>query len=103
MCCAKPYCGCTSCSWRHKRSRCTLAMIDAAEIERRETGTAAEIGDAPALRFGTWLPLRFDAPPGRGIEEGAPADLVVYPADPLADLGILRSPSRIVLRGRVVA
>ncbi len=38
-----------------------------------------------------------------GLEEGAPADLVVYPADPLDDLGILRSPSRIVLRGRVVA
>jgi imidazolonepropionase-like amidohydrolase len=38
-----------------------------------------------------------------GLEEGAPADLVVYPANPLDDLGILRSPSRIVLRGRVVA
>jgi imidazolonepropionase-like amidohydrolase len=36
------------------------------------------------------------------LAEGAPADLVVYPADPLQDLGVLSSPSRIVLRGRVV-
>jgi imidazolonepropionase-like amidohydrolase len=38
-----------------------------------------------------------------GLEEGAPADFVVYPADPLADLGVLDAPARIVLRGRVVA
>ena len=37
------------------------------------------------------------------LDEGAPADFVVYPADPLADLGVLAAPSRIVLRGRVVA
>jgi len=37
------------------------------------------------------------------LDEGASADFVVYPRDPLADLGVLRSPSRIVLRGRVVA
>ncbi|MGH3367477.1 MAG: amidohydrolase family protein [Nocardioidaceae bacterium] len=36
------------------------------------------------------------------LDEGAPADLVVYPADPLADLAVLTAPSRIVLRGRVV-
>ena len=37
------------------------------------------------------------------LEEGASADFVVYPRDPLSDLGVLREPSRIVLRGRVVA
>jgi imidazolonepropionase-like amidohydrolase len=37
------------------------------------------------------------------IEEGAPADLVVYDADPRADLGTLARPRHIVLRGRVVA
>ena len=37
------------------------------------------------------------------LAEGAEADFVVYDADPLADLAILRSPRRIVLRGRVVA
>ncbi len=43
----------------------------------------------------TWLGLP-------GIEEGAPADLVVYDADPRADLGTLTRPVRTVLRGRVV-
>ncbi len=35
------------------------------------------------------------------LEEGAPADFVVYPEDPLQDLGVLRHPTAIVLRGRV--
>ncbi|HEX2074452.1 MAG TPA: amidohydrolase family protein [Geodermatophilus sp.] len=37
------------------------------------------------------------------IEEGAPADLVVYEFDPRADLDTLQRPQRMVLRGRVVA
>ncbi len=36
------------------------------------------------------------------LDEGAPADFVVYDADPLDDLSALRSPARIVLRGRVI-
>ncbi|MPQ97274.1 amidohydrolase family protein [Modestobacter sp. I12A-02628] len=43
----------------------------------------------------TWLGLSV-------IEEGAPADLVVYAADPRADLDTLRRPQRTVLRGAVV-
>ena len=38
-----------------------------------------------------------------GLAEGAPADFVVYPRDPIADLSVLREPTRVVLRGRVVA
>jgi imidazolonepropionase-like amidohydrolase len=38
-----------------------------------------------------------------GLGEGDPADFVVFGADPLADLGVLYRPSRVVLRGRVVA
>ena len=38
-----------------------------------------------------------------GLEEGSPADFVVYDRDPLADLAVLRTPSRVVLRGRIVA
>ncbi|HEX6871535.1 MAG TPA: amidohydrolase family protein, partial [Micromonosporaceae bacterium] len=38
-----------------------------------------------------------------GLIEGGPADLVVYPDDPRADLRAIRRPSLIVLRGRVVA
>ncbi len=37
-----------------------------------------------------------------GLEEGAPADFVVYPRDPRADLSVLREPTAVVLRGQVV-
>lgn len=36
------------------------------------------------------------------LAEGAPADFVVYPRDPLADLSVLREPTCLVLRGAVV-
>ena len=38
-----------------------------------------------------------------GLGEGDPADFVVYDADPLADLGVLYRPARVILRGRAVA
>jgi len=38
-----------------------------------------------------------------GLDEGAPADFVVYDANPLEDLSVLLRPSAVVLRGRVVA
>lgn len=38
-----------------------------------------------------------------GLEPGAPADFVVYDADPRLDLETLRRPVCVVLRGRVVA
>ncbi|MGA3488343.1 amidohydrolase family protein [Micromonosporaceae bacterium DT55] len=37
-----------------------------------------------------------------GLVEGGLADLVVYDQDPRADLRVVRSPSRIVLKGRVL-
>ena len=37
------------------------------------------------------------------LDEGAPADLVVYDRDPRADLTVLHTPTRVVLRGAVVA
>ncbi|MFG2522937.1 amidohydrolase family protein [Streptomyces sp. NPDC048527] len=37
-----------------------------------------------------------------GLDEGAPADLVVYESDPRADVRVLASPRRVVLRGRIV-
>ncbi len=36
------------------------------------------------------------------LDEGAPADFVVYPRDPVQDLSVLREPAVVVLRGRVV-
>src|SRR6478609_2606007 len=38
-----------------------------------------------------------------GLDEGAPADFVVYDADPLQDLSVLLRPACVVLRGQVVA
>ena len=37
-----------------------------------------------------------------GLEEGAPADLVVYDTDPRTDLAAIMAPRRMILRGRVV-
>jgi imidazolonepropionase-like amidohydrolase len=37
------------------------------------------------------------------LDEGAPADLVVYDHDPREDLSVLHTPARVVLRGAVVA
>jgi imidazolonepropionase-like amidohydrolase len=37
------------------------------------------------------------------LGEGAPADFVVYPDDPLEDLGVLHSPTCVVLRGGVAS
>ncbi|MCC5479421.1 amidohydrolase family protein [Streptomyces barringtoniae] len=37
-----------------------------------------------------------------GLEEGAPADLVVYESDPRADVRVLAAPRRVVLNGMVV-
>ncbi len=53
-----------------------------------------------ALGAASWRAREWLGHPG--LEEGAPADFVVYDADPVADLSVLRRPSRIVLRGRVV-
>jgi imidazolonepropionase-like amidohydrolase len=36
------------------------------------------------------------------LDEGAPADFVVYPRDPVGDLSVLREPTCVVLRGAVV-
>ncbi len=52
---------------------------------------------AASWRARGWL--GFDAL----LEEGAPADLVVYDHNPLEDLSVLRTPARVVLRGNVVA
>ncbi|WP_375486511.1 amidohydrolase family protein [uncultured Jatrophihabitans sp.] len=56
----------------------------------------AEVIAQASWRARTWLGLP-------GLDEGAPADLVVYDTDPRTDLSALMSPRRIVLRGAVVA
>ncbi len=63
----------------------------------------AEIGlpVADVLAAASWRGRAWLGWPG--LEEGAPADLVVYDADPRTDLAVLYRPARVVLRGRVVA
>lgn len=68
----------------------------------REVGelVAAGIPVADAVSAAAWGAREWLGRPG--LEEGAPADLVVYEADPLADVRVLTAPRRIVLRGRIV-
>jgi imidazolonepropionase-like amidohydrolase len=52
------------------------------------------------LRAGSWGAREWLGFPG--LVEGGLADLVVYDRDPRADLGALREPGLIILRGRVM-
>ena len=61
-----------------------------------EAGLPAEA----VLAAGSWRAREWLGFPG--LVEGGLADLVVYEADPRRDLRVVRAPSRIVLRGRVV-
>ena len=56
----------------------------------------AEALGAASWRAREWLGL------DGALAEGTSADFVVYDADPLDDLGVLKDPKRIVLRGAVV-
>ncbi len=51
---------------------------------------------AASWRAREWLGL------SGSLGEGTTADFVVFDRDPLADLGVLKQPARIVLRGAVV-
>jgi imidazolonepropionase-like amidohydrolase len=62
---------------------------------------AAGIPDAEVVAMATWRARAFL---GHGsMVEGASADFVVYPADPRLDVSVLRHPTAVVLRGRIVA
>lgn len=60
----------------------------------------AGLSATDALASGSWAARDWLGLPG--LVEGGLADLVVYDADPRADLSVLHQPTRIVLRGRVV-
>jgi imidazolonepropionase-like amidohydrolase len=59
----------------------------------------AGLSGAQALDAACWAARRWLGRPA--LTEGAPADLVVYPADPRADVAVLAHPVAIVLRGTV--
>lgn len=67
-----------------------------------EVGELVKAGIPPleALSATTWHARAWLGRPG--LEEGAPADLVVFDEDPRADVRVLAEPRRIVLNGRVV-
>jgi imidazolonepropionase-like amidohydrolase len=67
---------------------------EAAEVAR------AGVPAADVVAAASWRAREFLGAPG--LEEGAPADLVVYPADPRQDVAVLRAPRAVVLRGRLV-
>ncbi|TLQ46698.1 amidohydrolase family protein [Streptomyces marianii] len=71
-------------------------LVAAEVAELVEAGIpAVDALSATAWRARSWL--------GRpGLEEGAPADLVVYDSDPRADVRVLAAPRTVVMRGRVV-
>ncbi|RJQ81869.1 amidohydrolase family protein [Amycolatopsis panacis] len=62
----------------------------------RKAGLPAEA----ALGAACWTARHWLGEPG--LADGAPADLVVYEADPVADPGVLADPKRIILGGRVI-
>jgi len=62
---------------------------------------AAGLPPTSALDAACWGARSWLGRPG--LEEGSPADLVVYPADPRTDVAVLAAPSLVVLRGRPVA
>jgi imidazolonepropionase-like amidohydrolase len=69
----------------------------AAEVAELVT---AGIPAVAALSATTWGAREWLGRPG--LEEGEVADLVVYEADPRADVRVLGAPQRVVLNGRIV-
>ncbi|OIK26648.1 amidohydrolase family protein [Streptomyces malaysiense] len=69
----------------------------AAEVAELVT---AGIPPVEALGATSWSARAWLGRPG--LEEGAPADLVVYDEDPRADVGVLAAPRRVVLNGGIV-
>ena len=67
-----------------------------------EALTGAGLSAEAALAAASWGAREWLRQPST-LDEGDPADLVVYPTDPRSDVTVLRAPSRVVLRGRVVA
>ncbi|GAB2539022.1 amidohydrolase family protein [Brachybacterium huguangmaarense] len=62
---------------------------------------ACGIDDLAVLEAATWGPRAFLGVPG--LEDGAPADLVVTAEDPRVDVAVLRDPAAVLVGGRMVA
>lgn len=75
---------------RHGQIAAECAELVAAGIPAREVVAAASWRTRAYLGFGD-------------LVDGSSADLVVYAADPRADIAVLRSPLAVILRGRLVS
>lgn len=62
---------------------------------------AAGLSRTAALDAACWSARSWLGRPA--VAEGAPADLVIYPADPRVDLAVLGAPRAVVLRGAVTS
>ncbi len=71
--------------------------LAAQEVERL---TRCGLSPVEALDAGTWAARAWLGRPA--LEEGAGADLLVLPEDPRTDVGVLRAPRAVILRGRRV-
>ncbi|MDQ3094540.1 MAG: amidohydrolase family protein [Actinomycetota bacterium] len=58
---------------------------------------------AEALGAASWHARPWLGRPGGNLDEGDPADFVVYDANPLDDLAVIADPRRVVLRGVVIS
>jgi len=58
---------------------------------------------AQALGAASWHARPWLGRPGGNLDEGDPADFVVYDANPLDDLAAISHPSRVVLRGVLIS
>jgi imidazolonepropionase-like amidohydrolase len=89
----------------HEAGVRVLAGTDAPELHGQVAAEVRALAEAglpghAALGAASWTAREFLGL--GGLQEGAPADAVVYDRDPRADLGVLESPVRVILRGRVV-
>ena len=71
-----------------------LAPLEMLELAKAGMPPAAVL-DAATWGARAWLGQS-------GIEEGADADLLVLPGDPRRDLGVVQTPTAILLRGKVI-
>jgi imidazolonepropionase-like amidohydrolase len=68
----------------------------------QEMAALAQFSSADyALGAGSWRARRWLGRPDT-LDDGVPADLVVFDTDPRVDLGVLRAPRHVILRGSVV-
>jgi imidazolonepropionase-like amidohydrolase len=70
-------------------------------VDETEALHRAGMSREQALGASSWAAREWLGHPG--IAEGAPADLLIFDSDPREDLGVLRHPRRIILRGTVIA